>query len=265
RVGDLAGPDEVQKMAMQLGLGENIPNGPATYLGAFETNLKDLTAAYTVFPNGGVRKQSYIIERIDDQDHNPIYRAAHVTGPGIDAGAAWMTSQVLEQVMSRGTGASARALGFKLPAGGKTGTTNDYKDAWFLGYTTALTCGVWVGFDQPQTIMAQGYGAALALPVWANVMGKAAQRYPAQAFAATVPLTRVMACANSNQLATDACLEAGAGYEITLPNDKVPTAACSFHGGLQTQLAQGLDNLGRKAEALPNRVFRSFRKLFGGR
>jgi hypothetical protein len=96
-------------------------------------------------------------------------------------------------------------------------------------------------------------------------MSKAAQRYPAQAFAATVPLTRVMACANSNQLATDACLEASAGYEITLPSDKVPTGACSLHGGLQTQLAQGLDNLGRKAEALPNRVFRSFRKFFGGR
>ena len=265
RIGDLVGPDEVQKAARHLGLGENIPEGPATYLGSFETNLKDLTAAYSVFPNGGVRKQAYIIERIDDQDHNPIYRAAHVSAPGIDPGAAWMTSQLLEQVMTRGTGASASSLGFKLPAGGKTGTTNDYKDAWFLGYTTALTCGVWVGFDQPQTIMARGYGAALALPVWANVMSKAAQRYPAQAFQPTVPLSRVMACANSNQLATDACLAEGAGYEITLPTDKVPGAACSLHGGLQTQLAQSLNDFGRKAEALPNRVFRSFRKFFGGR
>ena len=265
RIGDLAGPDEVQKTATQLGLGDSIPNGPATYLGAFETNLKDLTTAYTVFPNGGARKQTYIIERIDDQDQNPIYRAAHVTAPGIDPGAAWMTSQVLEQVMSRGTGATARSLGFKSPAAGKTGTTNDYKDAWFLGYTTALTCGVWVGFDQPQTIMAQGYGAALALPVWANVMSKAAQRYPPQDFTPTVPLSRVMACANSNQLATDACLEAGAGYEITLPTDKVPTTACTVHGGLQTQLAQGFDNFGRKAEAIPNKIFRSFRKFFGGR
>ena len=62
-----------------------------------------------------------------------------------------------------------------------------------------------------------------------------------------------------------ACLGAGAGYEIILPTDKVPTAACSLHGGLQTQLAQGLDNFGRKAEAIPNKIFRSFRKFFGGR
>src|SRR5207237_2541700 len=138
--------------------------------GAFETNLKSLTAAYTVFPNRGVRKQAYMIERIDDQEHKPIYRAAHISAPTLDASAAWMTSQLMEQVLTEGTAASARSLGFKLPAAGKTGTTNDYKDAWFVGYTSTLTCGVWVGFDQPATIVARGYGAALALPVWTQVM-----------------------------------------------------------------------------------------------
>ena len=158
RVGEtLPAPMRCKRRQAMLGLGE-IPRGPAIYLGSFETNLKDLTSAYTVFPNAGVRKQSYIIERIDDADHNPIYRAAHVTIPAIDPGAAWMTSQLMEQVMKSGTAASAKSLGFKLPAAGKTGTTNDYKDAWFLGYTSALTCGVWVGFDQPPTIMSRGYG-----------------------------------------------------------------------------------------------------------
>jgi membrane carboxypeptidase/penicillin-binding protein len=122
---------------------------------------------------------------------------------------------------------------------------------------------VWVGFDQPQTIMARGYGAALALPVWTQVMTKAAQRYPAQAFQATMPLARATVCATSNQLATDGCLSAGTGYEITLPADKVPTAGCSIHGGLQTQLAQRLDNLGQRAEAVPNRIFQTFRRFFG--
>ncbi|MFL6569413.1 MAG: transglycosylase domain-containing protein, partial [Chthoniobacterales bacterium] len=194
RVGDFVGADEVQRAAMALGLGQNIPAGPATYIGSFETDLKDLTTAYTVFPNAGVRKQSYIIERIDDADHNPIYRAAHVIASGIEPSAAWMTSQLMEQVLTRGTAASSRSLGFKLPAAGKTGTTNDFKDAWFLGYTTALTCGVWVGFDQPQTIMSGGYGAALALPVWTNVMTKAAQRYPAQEFQPTMPMARATVC-----------------------------------------------------------------------
>ncbi len=265
RVGEIAGLDDVQKIAAKLGLGENIPHGPAIYIGSFETDLKDLTAAYTVFPNAGVRKQAYIIERIDDADHNPIYRAAHVSVPALDPSAAWMTSELMEQVLVSGTAASAKSLGFKLPAAGKTGTTNDYKDAWFVGYTNAITCGVWVGFDQPQTIMARGYGAALALPVWTQVMTKAAQRYPAQPLQATMPLTRAAVCSISNHLATTGCNAAGTAYEITLPNDKVPTVACEIHGGTQTQFAQKLQDLGQKATTLPNRLFQSFRKFFGGK
>ncbi len=264
RVGNFVGAEEVQRVATNLGLGQNIPIGPATFIGSFESNLKDLTAAYTLFPNAGVRKQSYIIERIDDADHNPIYRAAHVTAPGIDPGAAWMTSQLLEDVMKRGTAASARNLGFKLPAGGKTGTTNDYKDAWFLGYTSALTCGVWVGFDQPQTIMSGGYGATLALPVWTSVMSKAAQRYPAQAFQPTMPVGRANVCGVSNKLATDGCVAAGTAYDLALPTDRIPTAACSFHEGLEVQpLAQRAEDFGRKVEAVPKGIINSFRRLFG--
>jgi penicillin-binding protein 1A len=265
RIGQIAGLDDVQKTATKLGLGENIPHGPAIYIGSFETDLKDLTAAYSVFPNAGVRKQAYIIERIDDADHNPIYRAAHVAVPVLDPGATWMTSQLMEQVLVSGTAASAKSLGFKLPAAGKTGTTNDYKDAWFVGYTNAITCGVWVGFDQPQTIVARGYGAALALPVWTQVMTKAAQRYPAHALQPTMPLARVTVCAISNHLATTGCNAAGTAYEITLPDDKVPTVACEVHGGPQTEFAQKLQDMGQKATTLPNRVFQSFRKFFGGK
>ena len=265
RIGQIAGLDDVQKIAMTLGLGQNIPHGPAIYIGSFETDLKDLTAAYTAFPNAGVRKQAYIIERIDDADHNPIYRAAHVTVPALDPGAAWMTSQLMEQVLVSGTAASAKSLGFKLPAAGKTGTTNDYKDAWFVGYTNAITCGVWVGFDQPQTIMARGYGSALALPIWTQVMTKAALRYPARPLEPTMPQARVVVCSISNHLATTGCNAAATSYEITLPNDKVPTVPCEIHGGTQTQFAQKLQDLGQKATTFPNRVFQSFRKFFGGK
>jgi len=265
RVGEIAGLDNVQKIAMTLGLSQNVPHGPAIYIGSFETDLKDLTAAYTVFPNAGVRKQAYIIERIDDADHNPIYRAAHVSVPALDPSAAWMTSQLMEQVLVSGTAASARSLGFKLPAAGKTGTTNDYKDSWFVGYTNALTCGVWVGFDQPQTIMPRGYGAALALPVWTQLMNKAAQRYPAKPLEPTMPLATAAVCSISNHLATTGCNAAGTSYEITLPDDKVPAVACEIHGGTQTQFAQKLQDLGQKATTLPGRLFQSFRKFFGGK
>src|SRR5437660_7166504 len=205
RVGQFAGLDVVQKVGNTLGISQNIPHGPAIYIGSFETDLKDLTAAYSVFPNAGVRKQSYIIERIDDANHKPIYRAAHITVPALDPSAAWMTSQLMEEVLTDGTAANSRSLGFRLPAAGKTETTNDYKDAWFLGYTSTLTCGVWVGFDQPATIISRGYGAALAQPVSTQVMNKAAQHYPAEACQPTRPVQHRTDCSSPNQLATTEC------------------------------------------------------------
>ena len=265
RVGQIAGLDAVQKIATTLNLGNTIPSGPAIYIGSFETNLRDLTAAYTAFPNAGVRKQSYIVERIDDQEHNPIYRSAHISIPALDPSAAWMTSQLMEEVLTRGTAASARSLGFKLPAAGKTGTTNDYKDAWFVGYTSTLTCGVWVGFDQPVTIVSRGYGAALALPVWTQVMNKAAQRYPAQDLQPTMPIQHATVCSLSNHLATTGCQAAETAYDIDLPADKVPTVACEVHGGDQMQFAQKAEDLGQKAATIPNKLFQSFRKFFGGK
>jgi len=265
RVGQFAGLDAVQKIATTLNLSDNIPHGPAIYIGSFETNLKALTSAYSVFPNAGVRKQAYIIERIDDQEHNPIYRSAHISAPSLDPSAAWMASELMEQVLTRGTAASARSLGFKLPAAGKTGTTNDYRDAWFLGYTTTLTCGVWVGFDQPTTIISRGYGAALALPIWVQVMNKAAQRYPPQEFQPAMPIQHAMVCSLSNHLATTECEAAGTAYEIDLPADKVPTVACEIHGGEELQFAQKFDDFGRKAATLPNKLFQSFKKFFGGK
>jgi len=261
RIGQFAGLDQVQKIATTLNLNDKAPHGPAIYIGSFETNLKDLTSAYSAFPNAGVRKQTYIIERIDDQNHQPIYRAAHLTASALDPSAAWMTSQLMEEVLTHGTAASTRSLGFKLPAAGKTGTTNDYKDAWFIGYTSALTCGVWVGFDQPTTIIPRGYGAALALPVWVQVMNKSATRYPANALEPTMPMARVTVCATSNALATTGCQMSGTAYEIILPADKAPTQTCPVHGGEPTEFAQRIESI---PKAIP-KLFQSFRKFFGGK
>src|SRR5260370_30528932 len=103
RVGKFAGLDSVKKIANTLGVSQNVLHGPAIYIGSFETNLKDLTAAYSVFPNSGVRKQAYIIERIDDQRHKPIYRAAHISTPALDPSAAWLTSPLNQQALTSRT------------------------------------------------------------------------------------------------------------------------------------------------------------------
>jgi penicillin-binding protein 1A len=131
-----------------------------------------------------VRRQTYIIERIDDTNGSVLYRAPHTTYSAMNPGITSQVSTLMEQVLTRGTAASAHALGWSKPAAGKTGTTNDFHDAWFIGYTKTLTCGVWVGLDKPETIVKQGYGAALALPVWVQAMNAASsQRYAATDFA----------------------------------------------------------------------------------
>ena len=161
----------------------------------------------------GVRRQTYVIERIDDAGGEVIYRAAHVEARALDPGISWLISSTLTKVLERGTAASARTLGWSRPAAGKTGTTNDFHDAWFIGFTGSLTTGVWVGFDHPQTITAKGYGAALALPIWVDVMNSASpQRYPAAPLRSPVPLQRVQVCSASGELATTACERAGTSY-----------------------------------------------------
>lgn len=183
RVGNMAGISAVQTTAEAVGLGK-IPAVPAIFLGSFETTVRDLTTAYMVFPNEGLHKQTYIIERVDDSDGNVLYQAPHIVAaqPAILPRISDMVSTVLQKVLDHGTAAGARSMGFTKIAAGKTGTTNEYHDAWFVGYTKSLTCGVWVGLDQPETIMSHGYGSALALPIWVDVMNAASsQRYPATA------------------------------------------------------------------------------------
>jgi len=166
RVGDRAGLENVRKLGGSAGF-VALPKMPAIFLGAFESTLKGVTSAYTIFPNGGVRRHPFVINRVVDGKGNVLYKAPHPSTRVVDPRVARMVSGGLHQVMRRGTGAGST---FKGTAGGKTGTTNDYRDAWFVGYTSALTCGVWVGLDKPQPIMQKGYGATLALPIWSDVM-----------------------------------------------------------------------------------------------
>jgi penicillin-binding protein 1A len=262
RVGELATLDRVIAIGQSAGFARNIPHLPATYLGAFESNLKDVTAAYSVFPSQGQHKEPDLIERIDDADGKIIYQARSAGNPAISPAVAWMIGQTLRGVIERGTAASAKTLGLTRYAAGKTGTTDDYKDAWFVGFTNSLTCGVWVGFDQPQTIQERGYGGTLALPIWVRVMEKASrQKYPDGPFPAPEPLVRVQLCSVSNRLATDACVAAGTSYEIMLPQSIVPPHSCSVHQGRQ------LGDSGEQPngdKGFSNRLFRSLRHLFGG-
>jgi penicillin-binding protein 1A len=170
RIGLRAGLDRIANMIQRAGIAEDPPRFPALCLGAFETSLKDITSAYTAFATGGVKLQPYIIDSVLDSSGNVLYKSTHGRIPVINPSAAQMTASLLEQVVTQGTAARASTLGLRGYGAGKTGTTNNYLDAWFVGFDKNLTCGVWVGFDKPRPIMKGGYGGALALPIWVDII-----------------------------------------------------------------------------------------------
>jgi len=229
RVGESAGLRAVHDLAVRSGL-QNVPEMPAIYLGAFETTLKSLVGAYTMFPNEGVRRQPYIIERIEDRHGRTIYKASRAELRCLSPDVNDLVHELLRDVVRQGTAASAGRLGLRVEAAGKTGTTDEYRDAWFVGYTSRITCGVWVGMDRPQTITRRGYGSALALPIWVDFMEEAAKfKYVAEPFPRRVQ-EPVRICRLSGRRAIPACTEAGTVREAFLPAEFAPRDPCAVHG-----------------------------------
>ena len=127
--------------------------------------LVSLTSAFGAFANAGVLAHPRLIRRVTASDGKVLYESPAAFASAVSATTAFLLTSMLEDVVNAGTAAQARQLGFRLPAAGKTGTTNDYRDAWFVGYTPRLVTGVWVGYDEPRTIMRGGYAAELAVPL----------------------------------------------------------------------------------------------------
>ncbi len=233
RLGNYAGLDRVIDLLTNAGFGKPAERTPQIFIGNLGGNPRQLTSAMSIFPNQGLRRRPFLIDRIVDKAGNIIYQTPVLESEVITPSVAHLMRHILAQVIDRGTAASLRSeYGFKEPGGGKTGTTNDYKDAWFAGYTDRVTCGVWVGLDKPQTIVDEGYGGKLSLPIWADVMKKAiALGYKTEVPKVTLPLSRVSLCRVSSQLATDGCGRAGTAYEDALPYDLVPQNFCMEHQG----------------------------------
>lgn len=236
RVGQIAGLENVRDLAKALKFGD-IPDSPVVFLGAFESNPITLTSAYSTYPAHGVNYDPFLIGKIEDADGNTLYRKEVKGLPIFPDSVSWVTTDILGKVMDDGTGKSARSQGYTAPAYGKTGTTNDYQDAWFVGYTDKVTTGVWVGLDQPQTIMDRGYGSTLALPVWTETM-KAAEKlgYEAQAIAAPEGTAPTILCRECGLLASN---RTQYPYQMNLPPDMKPRGTCRGHsGGMFTNKTQ---------------------------
>lgn len=139
-------------------------------LGAFEVTLQELTSAFTVFPNKGQRARPYFITKIEDKDGNVLEENLPQIEEVISPQIAYMMTYMLQGVVQRGTAAAAASLNW--PLGGKTGTTNKFTDAWFIGFSPSLCAGVWVGYDTKISLGNRQSGAVVALPIWIDFFAR---------------------------------------------------------------------------------------------
>ena len=182
-----------------------LPRVPSAALGAGEVTLQSLTAAYAAFAAGGLVPRPLYIRRIEDEQGQVLYRGEETSTRAVTEATAFQVANMLADVVNAGTAWRARAEGFVLPAAGKTGTTNDYIDAWFVGFTPRLAAGVWVGFDRPQSIMSNGYASEIAVPLWAAFMKEATRGHKAEWLKAPRGVVGVSVCRTSGLLPSNGC------------------------------------------------------------
>jgi len=261
------GMDKVQDVAQRFGIGENVGANLASALGSNDVDLLSLTTAYAMLVNGGRRIEPALVERIQDRfgrtvmrrDERPCEGCRAVAWDGgpppeipddrpyvADPRHAYQLVHMLEGVIERGTGRRASAIG--KPLAGKTGTTNESRDAWFVGFSPDLAAGVFVGYDQPQS-MGRETGSSLALPIWQDFMAVALEDAPATPFRTPAGVRLVRVDAESGLLpgpTTDKVI-AEAFLPGTEPSRRTPGRVAQGEGGA----AEGGSDSGGGGSSLP--------------
>ena len=208
------------RAAARFGI-DSMPAVPSLALGSGEVTLLSMTAAYAALAGGGLRPEPIMIRRVETADGEVLFAAQPHAERAVSETTAFLMTMMLSDVLNGGTGWQARRFGFTRPAAGKTGTTNDYRDAWFIGYTPHLAAGVWVGYDRPRTIIERGYAATLAVPLWGRFMATATRHHEPTPFPQPRTVTSATICPVSGKLATSACRDAvaidGAGLTTAPP------------------------------------------------
>jgi 1A family penicillin-binding protein len=194
--------------AHRLGIQSTLPQVPSLALGTGEVTLLELTSAYGVFANQGRRVSPRILTRVEDAEGRLMWSSPVDSSQVISRATAFLMSSMLSDVVTGGTATGARAAGFTLPSGGKTGTTDDYADAWFIGYTPHLVTGVWFGLDTPAPIMDRGFAGTVAVPAWARFMKAATSGAKADWYDPPPEVEKVSICRLSGMRAAEGCWHA---------------------------------------------------------
>ncbi len=228
------GPRAVVEYARRMGITTPLRPVPSLAIGSSEVIPLELVSAYGVFANQGIRTEPIAITRIEDRYGNVIYQRSARQREVLSRATAYIMTTMLEDVVNAGTGGRIRwYYKFYKPAAGKTGTTNNYTDAWFVGFTPHLTAGVWVGLDDPELKLGPiGTGAGAALPFWATFMKTVydSLQLDDRPFKQPPDVVRLTICEDSGKLATNFCPRV---VEEVFNVKYRPTETCDLHRGPQ--------------------------------
>lgn len=203
RVADSVGLRRVVELAYGLGIRRELPEVPSIALGSAEVMPIELLEAYGAFAGNGARVAPYIVRRVVDAKGKQVYRGTTAYRRVLSPQSAYLLTHLLEGVLDRGTGASSRSWGFRSVGAGKTGTTNDGRDAWFVGYTPETVALAWAGYDDSRPFGMSG--ARAALPVWAQAMAAYARSRPRRSFVVPQGIVFRRVCRFNGLLANEAC------------------------------------------------------------
>lgn len=214
--------------AARMGLVQRADNGLSLALGTSEVSLNELVQAYTPLAAGGVRASSRVIIRIYDRARNSWTENPPTVSPVLAPATAYVATSMLKDVMTYGTAKNLRKFSQSYPAAGKTGTTDDYRDAWFVGYTPKIVTGVWVGYDKPRPGGKGFTGGAVAAPIWERFMRKAVTVKPAGDFVRPENVVAAAIDPDTGLLATPGCPKKQDEFYIA---GTEPHEYCPAHGG----------------------------------
>ncbi len=225
-------PSIVVQYAHRMGITTPLQAVDALALGTSEVKPIDIASAYSVFPDLGVHVEPMAITKIENKNGEIIQENTPTSREVLSATTSFIMTTMLETVINHGTGVSARTVyNFKRPAGGKTGTTDNFTDAWFVGFTKQIATAVWVGIDDPSRSLGRGQsGAKAALPIWARFMKTAHDtlNLPVEDFQMPPGVVKVKICTESHKLATEFCPHTMEEY---FPKNLAPTEPCPLHTG----------------------------------
>ena len=222
------GTSLVATYARRLGIKSPLGQNLSLALGSSEVTLLELTSAYGVFANRGIRNEPMTILKVEDRSGNVLEKNSPRPTEVLSEESAGVMTSMLQSVVDHGTGAPSRAMGFTIPAAGKTGTMDDYMDAWFVGYVPSLVAGVWVGYDQKRKIGPGMTGARAALPAWTDFMLSATRGRPVEDFPLPAGTVTREVCAETGMLATQSCPNVTSEQ---FPEGSEPADLCTAHPG----------------------------------